>query len=152
MINLSFLDAMELGETILPQVPQVVAKNLGQPKPAPEAKPQAPQVAPSENNVKVSENSYFVAPLEDGEQEKSRAQKIRYKKIGSMLAEDPSRGYALTTDGGCDLEKVIVTLGIQGLAIAEFAVSKLTYDAFQLLTIVDRHSVRRLENDAAQPK
>ena len=58
MINLSFLDAMELGETILPQVPQVVAKNLGQPKPAPEAKPQAPQVAPSENNVKVSETSH----------------------------------------------------------------------------------------------
>lgn len=112
MINLSFLDALELGETILPQVPQVVAKNLGQPKPAPEAKPQAPQVAPSENNVKVSENSDFFAPLEDGEQEKSRARQTRYAKIGMMLAEDPSRSYALTTDGGCDLEKVIVTLGI----------------------------------------
>ena len=152
MINLRFLDALKPDGTDLPQLPQLAQKKLGQRNTAPEAKPQLPQLAPSENNVKVLENCQPDARGDGREQDKSRAQKIRYEKIKAMLAEDPSRCYALTTDGGCDPEHVIVTLGIRGQAIVEFAVSKLTYDAFQLLAIVDRHSVRRLENDAAQPK
>ena len=152
MIDLSFLDALKPVETNLPQLPQLLPKYLGQRKPAPEAKPQAPQLAPTENNDKVLENGQPDARVEGGEQEKLRAWKTRCEKVCVMLAEDPSRRYALTTDDACDLENVIVTLGIQGLAIVEFSVSKLTYDAFQLLAIVDRHSVRGLENDAAQPK
>ena len=152
MIDLSFLDALKPDETDLPQLPQLTQKELGQRKAAPEAKPQAPQLAPTENNVKVLENDRPDARGDAGEQEKSRAQKTPYAKIGMMLAEDPSRGYALTPDGECDSENVILTLGIQGVAIVEFAISTLTYDAFKLLAIVDRQSVRRLGNDAAQPK
>ena len=152
MINLSFLDALELGETILPQVPQVVPKNLGQPKPAPEAKPQAPQVAPSENNVKVSETGQSAALAEVGEQDKLRAQEARFQKIGKMLAEDSSRRYALISDGDGDPENVIVTLGIQGQAIVEFAVSKVAYDPFRLLELVDRQSTRQHESATSQPK
>ena len=152
MIDLSFLDALKPDETDLPQLPQLAQKQLGQRNTAPEAKPQVPQLAPTENNVKVLQNGQPDARGEGSEQEKSRAQKTRYAKIGMMLSEDPSRGYALTTDGERDSENVILTLGIQGVAIVEFAISKLTYDAFKLLAIVDRQSVRRLGNDAAQPK
>ena len=151
MIDLGFLDALEPDETDLPQLPQLLQKKLGQRKPNTGAVPQAPQLAPTENNVKVSETGQSAAPVEVGEQEKSRARKTRYARIGMMLMEDPSRRYALTTDGECDREDVIITLGIQRLAIVEFTVSKLSYDAFHLLAIVDRLSVRPHENVATQP-
>ena len=58
MNDLGFLNALELDETTLPQVPQVRPENLGQLKPYKNRLPQVPQVAPSENKVKESENGH----------------------------------------------------------------------------------------------
>ena len=51
-------DGLGIAETSLPQVPQVLPENLGQRKPNRDGLPRVPQVAPSENKVKESENGH----------------------------------------------------------------------------------------------
>jgi len=70
-----------------------------------------------------------------GREEKARA--IRREKVLAMLEANPESLRALYTDTQSDLNNVILTVAIRGMATCEMYVSKKKFDAFQLLALIE---------------
>lgn len=70
-----------------------------------------------------------------GREEKARA--IRREKVLAMPEANPESLRALYTDTQSDLNNVILTVAIRGMATCEMYVSKKKFDAFQLLALIE---------------
>jgi len=61
----------------------------------------------------------------------------RLVKVNAMLKANPGSLRALYTDTQSDLNNVILTVAIRGMAACEMHISKKKFDAFQLLALIE---------------
>jgi hypothetical protein len=75
-----------------------------------------------------------VDPLADA------AAEARRLEVLGMLAADPSKWLAVTTDCKADPDFVLLTLAIRGKATCELRVPRDKYDPFLLLELIERYA------------
>ncbi len=67
----------------------------------------------------------------------------RIEKMIAKLEADPGLRYAMKTHTEIDPDAVILTLAIRGKGACELRIPKSRYDAFALLELIEKHTVRR---------
>ena len=64
----------------------------------------------------------------------------RRQRVLAMLAENPTKRYAMLTQDDDDPEGVCLTLAIRGRATCELRIPRDRYDPFLLRHLIERHS------------
>lgn len=68
-----------------------------------------------------------------------RQQEARLQHVIDMLAAEPDKQRAIMTDGSNADADVIITIAIRGFAAFEMTIPQDKYDAWNLMTLIDRH-------------
>lgn len=68
----------------------------------------------------------------------------RIEKMIAKLETDPGLRYAMETHAEIDLEAVILTLAIRGKGACELRIPKSRCDAFALLELIEKHTMREI--------